>query len=150
MLTSVAALSASVRTAVLLTTSLSCVSPSLHCIISHQLTKESNVQPDGVLVTAARDGRPSEVVQTASFQSAPTRLHSALPDEAFEKLKIFSANSTVSGSHVSLQVLGFARVQGPGICGNVVEILTAAGQITLDGATMTFASEVGDVFVEAR
>lgn len=114
-----------------------------------QYTKESRVQTGGVLVTMNGKDGTSSVVQTAAFQSQPVKLHSALPDSAFDQLKVFSANSSATGSHVSLHVLGFARVQGSGICGSVVKILTAAGEINLDGPTMNFAAEIGDIFVEA-
>lgn len=114
-----------------------------------QLTRETRLDKGGIMVAARKSGGAPEVVQTANFMSAPTALHSALPDDAFSQLKTFSANSSTTGSHLSLMVLGFARLQGMGTCGSIIKLITAAGEVRLDGAVMTFSEEVGDVFVEA-
>ena len=109
------------------------------------LTRQSLVsrRSGDTAVMTTTDG--TTAVQVAIINS-PQALSSALPNAAFSQLNVFQVNNTNTGSHVSLNVLGYARIQGTGQYGSVVHILTAAGTITLDGRSMSFADDVAPVF----
>jgi hypothetical protein len=62
-------------------------------------------------------------------------LSSALPNDAFTSMSHFTATSPSSGSFIQLMVLGFARIAGAGSLGSVVQLLTVAGTVTIDGRT---------------
>ena len=89
----------------------------------------------------------SLVVQTAEHTTAAP-FSSVLPDSVFDQMLYISVSSP-TGSSVRLSVLGRARIVGPGAFGSVVEILTFAGTITLDGRAMTFEDSVAPVFTRA-
>lgn len=89
----------------------------------------------------------TQVLTTSAF-SAPTQLSSALPDAAFDQMTHFVVTAP-SGSRVRLLVMGTSRIQGTGIFGSVVQILTYAGTITLDGRSITFAESIAPVFADA-
>lgn len=88
-----------------------------------------------------------KVVQTGSYYSTQ-KLSSALPDDAFAQMATFSVVSP-SGSSVSLTVQGWARIIGSGQFSSVVQIITSAGTVTLDGRVIAFAATMAPVFSEA-
>ena len=109
------------------------------------LYTRQSVVPRGTAALTTVDG--TQVIQTASFAQSST-MSSALPDDAFQQLKLMTVNAP-SGSWVQLFVLGTARIQGSGQLGSVVRILTHAGTITIDGRDMTFSESASPVFEDA-
>jgi hypothetical protein len=93
------------------------------------LYTRQTIVPQGTAALTTSDG--SAVVQTASF-SEQAALSSALPNSAFSQMTQFSITSP-TGSFLQLSVSGFGRIQGTGQFGSVVQLLTPAGTVTLDG-----------------
>lgn len=109
------------------------------------LYTRQSVVPRGTAALTTVDGK--QVIQTASFAQSST-VSSALPDEAFQQLRLMTVTSP-SGSWVQLTVLGSARIQGAGQFGSVIRLLTQAGDITIDGRTMSFSESTSTVFADA-
>lgn len=103
------------------------------------------VVPSGSAALTTKDG--SAIVQTAAF-SQQSSISSALPDSSFADLTHFTVTAP-SGSWVKLAVLGAARITGEGSFGSVVQLLTLAGTVTIDGRSMMFATDVAPVFERA-
>ena len=72
-----------------------------------------------------------------------------MPDDAWSQLRQFTITSAATQSTVSFTVLGWARIQNQGAFGSIVQLVTYAGTITLDGRTMSFSPDAAPVFEEA-
>merc|ERR1711871_377614 len=83
-------------------------------------------------------------------QTINATLDSRMSDEALHSLTHFAVISP-NGAHVRLNVLGTMRIprKCQGEIGSLVIIVTAVGQITLEGTQMTFENEVGNYFAKA-
>jgi hypothetical protein len=112
------------------------------------VTKETHTRLDNTGTAIMTNRAGDQVVATASL-SAQQTISSVLPDDAWSQLKLFTVTSPVTSSTISFLVLGWARIAGQGTFGSIVQLVTYAGTISLDGRVMTFSTDAAPVFEEA-
>ena len=112
-----------------------------------ELSKEVKAGTDGTMLI--NNGAESALMST-SAQAINATLDSRMTDETLHALTHFAVISP-NGAHVRLNVLGTMRLprKCEGEIGSLVIIVTAVGQITLEGTQMTFENEVGSYFAKA-
>ena len=113
------------------------------------VTKESHVAEAGAGALSVLTNKAGTSAVSTSSLLSPHVISSVLPDEAWSQLKQFTITSDVTQSTVSFMVLGWARIQSQGAYGSIVQLVTYAGTITLDGRTMSFSPDAAPVFEEA-
>jgi len=123
-------------------------------------SSDFDVSEDGTLVcnkdkvsamdSGSRRLTESQAVVATEEVASERMLHAALPDAYFESLKKVTAHSP-KGHHLSLNVMGFARVPVLNSrCGNIVYLFTAWGpRLSLDSFDLSFDAELGDMFKNA-
>jgi len=139
-------------------------------VVVVEMTKESKVGTDGIMSVA---GAPGVAVQTSSADFAVSgdsgefrgkdgkqlsmgsvevkkagQLSSTLSDEMFLGLKYFSLSS--AKGKIQVQIFGFSRINEPeSQYGSIVNLMTHAGTIVLDGAMISVDNQVGDLLESA-
>jgi hypothetical protein len=111
-----------------------------------ELSKETKASTDGTMLVNSNE---RQLMSTAA-QSVNATLDSRMSDETLNSLSHFAVISP-NGAHVRLNVLGTMRLprECQGEIGSLVIIVTAVGQVTLDGTQMTFENDVGNYFAKA-
>ena len=91
------------------------------------------------------------LVGTTKPKHKPAVLHSNLPDEALDELRILNIDGE-NYTHLSLTISGWTRdpLKSTG-SEPVIHLITLPGYIRIEGTTLSFedSSRVGEVFVEA-
>ena len=111
-----------------------------------ELSKETKAGADGTMLVNSDEG----ALMSTAAQTVNATLDSRMSDETLHSLTHFAVISP-NGAHVRLNVLGTMRLprKCQGEIGSLVIIVTAVGQITLEGTQMTFENEVGSYFAKA-
>jgi hypothetical protein len=90
-----------------------------------------------------------QVLSVASL-ATPMAVSSVMPDTAWAQLKQFAVTNAITNSSISLNVLGWARIQTTAAqYGSIIRVITFAGTISLDGRQMSFTDSVAPIFAEA-
>ena len=94
-------------------------------------------------------GTTGAAIQTSQYAGVQQSLSSTMPIESLIQLNYLYVENA-DGGELALKVTGVARIPVPfSILGSVVNILTAAGTVVLDGNDMTFQSDLEPVFETA-
>lgn len=104
---------------------------------------QTSVNENGELV-----GKNGVGALKTSQSLSPSPLTSFLPDSAFDDLRYFVAVSS-TGARVKLTVDGYMRLPARQCLPPIVELLTPAGTIYIEGTTLEFSQDVAPIFLEA-
>ena len=110
-----------------------------------ELSKDTKMDGATMVVKSGTYGK--NTIKTAAA-STPAPLSSCLPTSYFDELQKFHVKSGLA--EVSLQVLGFVRMpRGDSLYGTVVMLVTHLGRVVIDGETLSYIDDIGNVFADA-